>query len=798
MPKPPPRRRVALAVDEQEPTSGHSTFTQYIDHSNPDLGTFEQFYYWGSEFWGGPGSPVILMTPGESAAEGYDSYLENTTITGHFAEAINAAVVVVEHRYWGQSVPVPDLSTENLKYLTVNQSLADFERFAREVKLPFDKEQTSIATKAPWVMSGGSYSGALSAYMANVKPGTFWVYTSTSGPVETIYDFYGYFDPIREHMPKNCSADVQKVIGHVDAVLTNGTEEEQHSLMSDFNAIGIEHLDDFASAFSSPIYQWQSNQYYGGYSAPFYEFCDAIEGVGSGSYNSSLPGPEGVGFKDAYNNFAEYMKKYYFYNGTCGDSTYDCFDTYNPNSSTYTDISASNDFRQWEWILCNEPFAFWQDGAPEGHPSVISRLVSAEYQQRQCALYFPEAKDGFSFRSEEGYTVDNTNAYFGGWDVYDTKRLLHVTGSADPWREACVSSTERPGGPRSSSNRIPIFEIDGGFHCTDMLMENAVNENVKKAIDEETAQVVEWIKQWPGARKSLSSSKPSSASATKPATKSSSAKTLSSHFSSTAGKPSSASPSTLTSKSFLPSSVKSIASFSTSSVSGSASASSLVPSVAAPSTTGAGSGVSSSASGPSVTTTVVSSFTTFCPSSTELTFNGHTYTATGSTTLTITDCPCTLTQSGKPTAAPTASSAVSKPQGQASSVTTSEHDSVSTVVVSAFTTYCPGSTEFTFNGKTYTATESTTMTITDCPCTLTTGSSPSAGPVGTPGTVSSEASSTSAISPGLPSSSGSPSLAPTGLPVEPNQSAPAVANGISRLVPAVSAVVAGMVATLLL
>lgn len=41
-----------------------------------------------------------------------------------------------------------------------------------------------------------------------------------------------------------------------------------------------------------------------------------------------------------------------------------------------------------------------------------------------------------------------------------------------------------------------------------------------------------------------------------------------------------------------------------------------------------------------------------------------------------------------------------------------------TEVFTAYTTVCPAATELTFNGKTYTATTSTTLTITNCPCTV--------------------------------------------------------------------------------
>jgi len=42
-----------------------------------------------------------------------------------------------------------------------------------------------------------------------------------------------------------------------------------------------------------------------------------------------------------------------------------------------------------------------------------------------------------------------------------------------------------------------------------------------------------------------------------------------------------------------------------------------------------------------------------------------------------------------------------------------------TEVVEVYTTYCPAATEITHGGKTYTVTEATTLTITDCPCTIT-------------------------------------------------------------------------------
>ena len=41
-----------------------------------------------------------------------------------------------------------------------------------------------------------------------------------------------------------------------------------------------------------------------------------------------------------------------------------------------------------------------------------------------------------------------------------------------------------------------------------------------------------------------------------------------------------------------------------------------------------------------------------------------------------------------------------------------------TDVVTSYTTYCPEATVLTYNSVTYTITEATTLTVTNCPCTI--------------------------------------------------------------------------------
>lgn len=158
----------------QEQTSDCSAvktgfFQQLIDHGNPGLGTFSQMYFWTDEYWGGPGSPVVLSTPGEATTiNGTQSLLTKNWNIGAFAQEIKGAAILLEHRYFGNSTPFANQTTENLQYMTVKNAIADLTYFARNVELPFDTNHSSNAPQAPWVLTGGSYSGALVRSLAAI------------------------------------------------------------------------------------------------------------------------------------------------------------------------------------------------------------------------------------------------------------------------------------------------------------------------------------------------------------------------------------------------------------------------------------------------------------------------------------------------------------------------------------------------------------------------------------------------------------------------------------------------------
>jgi hypothetical protein len=61
-------------------------------------------------------------------------------------------------------------------------------------------------------------------------------------------DFWRYFEPVREGMAANCSADVEVAISHVDQVLSGRNQTAIQQIKELFGLGEMTHLDDVAGA----------------------------------------------------------------------------------------------------------------------------------------------------------------------------------------------------------------------------------------------------------------------------------------------------------------------------------------------------------------------------------------------------------------------------------------------------------------------------------------------------------------------------------------------------------------------
>ena len=80
-------------------------------------------------------------------------------MSGTIAQQLNGAAVMLEHRFFGESNPYPNATTQSLEVLTIQQAIEDLVCFAQTVDLPMKNGNQVKPHMVPWILVGGSYPG---------------------------------------------------------------------------------------------------------------------------------------------------------------------------------------------------------------------------------------------------------------------------------------------------------------------------------------------------------------------------------------------------------------------------------------------------------------------------------------------------------------------------------------------------------------------------------------------------------------------------------------------------------------
>lgn len=124
---------------------------------------------------------------------------------------------------------------------------------------------------------------------------------------------------------------------------------------------------------------------------------------------------------------------------------------------------------------------------------MVSRYVNADYWRRQCPLHFPEGGYGLA----SGERARDVNKWTGGWNALNTTRAMHTNGQWDPWRDATLSSSFRPGGPVKSTKHLPVRVVEHGTHCSDLYAPNwDASEQAAAVARDATKQMAGWVAEW--------------------------------------------------------------------------------------------------------------------------------------------------------------------------------------------------------------------------------------------------------------------------------------------------------------
>jgi len=416
-------------------TPQYQWFTQRLDHFNQaNTETFQQRYLINDQYWNGNG-PVFMMINGEGPM-GLDTVTSLQFVV--WAQQYNALIISLEHRYYGASFATPDLSTENLAFLSPEQALADNAVFREWAAATYNVKPTS-----KFVTFGGSYSGALSSWMRVKYPNLIDFSIASSGPVNPVIDFSQYLEVVQRSLLSTnggaqCVANIATATQKIQAMLLQNDFDTVNSQFNLCPPIG-DNTNDIATFMQSLAGNFMGVVQYNAEEVgqtTMQNLCDMM----------NAPNDPLTNYINVWNSFS---------GNQCTDVTYD---TMIQSMTNITNDATVIGGRMWYYQTCVS-FGFWQTSDAPSTAQPFGNMFGLDYQTQQCVDVF-----GFNFEPNVNWTITE----FGGLNPSASK-IVYVNGFVDPWSALGITQ-HSPNDPS-----LPSIYIIGTAHCADMMIPNSAS-----------------------------------------------------------------------------------------------------------------------------------------------------------------------------------------------------------------------------------------------------------------------------------------------------------------------------------
>lgn len=152
-----------------------------VDHFNPfDRRSFDARYFMNQQDWFS-GGPIFIYVP--SGFENYSQFLTAGAVF-EICHDTNGLMAALELRYFGESRPTPDMTVENLQWLTIHQQLADLAQFIGFIKANFYGASTSRV-----ILFGRGYGGSLALWARQKYPNLVDGVWASSAPIDAVFEY---------------------------------------------------------------------------------------------------------------------------------------------------------------------------------------------------------------------------------------------------------------------------------------------------------------------------------------------------------------------------------------------------------------------------------------------------------------------------------------------------------------------------------------------------------------------------------------------------------------------------------
>ncbi|KAL1900693.1 hypothetical protein Cpir12675_000827 [Ceratocystis pirilliformis] len=450
---------IYLAQDMEVPINHFLDNPRYAPHDD----SMFRLRYWFDDRFYQPGGPVILMSAGENNGQSQLSYMQDGLLA-RMAMATNGIMVILEQRYYGSSVPTPDFTTKNMRFLTTEQSMADIAWFSQSVVFPGHEQRDLTSENTPWILYGSHYSGSLAAFTRQNYPSLFTGAITSSAMTYAVEDFGDYYEAARRFAPENCATVTQAIIGLVDDIILSQNPQDKNSLFGLFGLTGLTDID-FVNVLTSGINSmiethWNIKRG----SFKWDTYCHAMNSrvrVYNTNENSEkamrlLVGRYGpmYNLESATNSLANFIGwNHEWVISRCKENRAECFSR---PPSIYKRSGLEETWRPWAWQMCTEWGLFQTSTTPSRDVMpVISRILTSRVSRQICYK---------SFSILKGPDTSQINN-FGGLG-FKFPRVAIINGEMDPWRAA---TPHRIGNELNIPQNSELYHlIPGAGHSWDM------------------------------------------------------------------------------------------------------------------------------------------------------------------------------------------------------------------------------------------------------------------------------------------------------------------------------------------
>lgn len=415
-----------------------------------------QRYWLNKEFWGGNNYPIFVFIGGEG--EEKCSRLTSSMYLYDLAQEHRALLVDVEHRFYGKSIPTPDVSTENLKYLSSSQALADLARIIDFIKTDLNSPNSKVITV------GGSYPGNLAAWFRLKYPATTFGSIASSAPVTAQTNFPEYMEVVGQSIihfsGQQCYNNLESAAEIIQNLALLG-QEGFTKLDADFQTCSpMKDQKDLTILLSDLMGNIQGTIQYNNEHAGVMNVTDICAYMTTPNV-------------DAYTNFVTLQAAYRKANGqTCEDASW---------TDAVAALKVEGAGRSWTYQTCNE-FGYYQTTDSANQPFKSWKQLNLDFYRALCA----EAFDGWSADPQ----VRWINDIYGDVHIAGTN-ILFPSGTIDPWHALGVSNTTAK---LPQTSETPVY-IEGTAHCADLYKPaNSDPASLTFARQVIAKTVAEWVK----------------------------------------------------------------------------------------------------------------------------------------------------------------------------------------------------------------------------------------------------------------------------------------------------------------